>query len=71
MEKTFAENLRILRIESRFTQEQMAAILKVRYGTYLGWEYKKTTPNLTRLSQICRFFNITIDNILLKDLSQN
>lgn len=56
-----------LRKLSGMTQEQMAEKLNVSRQTISKWESGATMPDLESMVQICRMFQLSLDELLLKE----
>jgi transcriptional regulator with XRE-family HTH domain len=61
----FAQNLKTLRKEKNLTQPELAKALNVSNGMISFWENKKYEPTATNIIAIAKFFNISIDDLLL------
>ena len=57
------KRMKYIREDRDLTQKQVAEILGVARSTYTGWETGKDTIPLIRLSQLCDFYNVSIDYI--------
>ena len=57
------ERMKYIREDKDLTQKQIAKILGVERSTYTGWETGKDTIPLRKLSQLCDFYNVSIDYI--------
>ena len=64
----FAQNLKTLRIEKNLTQPQLAKELNVSNGMISFWENGKYEPTATNIILVAKFFNISIDELLLTPL---
>ena len=60
-----AENLRILRKKHQMTQSQMSVLLDVDLSAYSCYETGKTRPDYEKLIKISRFYQVSIDDLLL------
>ena len=60
-----AENLRILRKKHQLTQAQMAVLLEVDRSAYTSNQTRKTRPDYEKLIKISRFYQVSIDDLLL------
>lgn len=60
-----AENLRLLRKKHQLTQAQMAVLLEVDRSAYSCYETGKTRPDYEKLIKISRFYQVSIDDLLL------
>lgn len=65
--KTFTDNLRRLRLEKGFTQEQLAEQLGVSAQSVSRWECGTTLPDVTLLPAIARVYGVTIDDLYRED----
>lgn len=61
---TFKDNLRILRKEKRWTQDQLAKMVGVDQRTISAWEKGVCEPSFAMLAKLCEIFNETIEGIL-------
>lgn len=64
----FAYNLKILRKEKGLSQPELAKELNVSNGMISFWENEKYEPTATNIINIAKFFNISIDDLLLTQL---
>lgn len=55
--------MKYIREDKDLTQKQIAKILVVERSTYTGWETGKDTIPLRKLSQLCDFYNVSIDYV--------
>lgn len=65
----FAKNMQYLRGLKGLTQKQLADALFVSDKTVSKWETGLTEPNIDMLKQISRYFDISVDDLVAKDLS--
>ena len=63
----FSKNLRYLR-ESRGLKLDEFEFLGIKKGTMSNYELGNTEPKLSLLCEISKFFRISIDDFLLKDI---
>lgn len=66
--KSFADNLRRLRLEKGFTQEKLAEKLGVAPQSVSRWECGTTLPDVTLLPAIARVYGITIDDLYREEV---
>lgn len=66
----FASNLKALRKRRGATQEGVAAELGIGRGRYAKYEEGRAHPDFEVLRGIARFFDVSIDGLLNRDLSQ-
>lgn len=64
----FAINLKSLRKEKGLSQPELAKALNVSNGMISFWENEKYEPTATNIIAIAKFFNITIDDLLLTQI---
>ncbi|MBQ7880671.1 MAG: helix-turn-helix transcriptional regulator [Clostridia bacterium] len=64
----FAYNLKVLRQESALSQPQLAKELNVSKGMISFWENEKYEPTASNIIAVAKFFNISIDELLLVKL---
>ena len=64
MKLTLAENIRALRKERCYTQEQLAEILGVTAGAVYKWESGQSVPELGLLVEMADFFDVSVDALL-------
>ncbi|MCI5797781.1 MAG: helix-turn-helix domain-containing protein [Firmicutes bacterium] len=63
MEK-ICENLKKLRIEKGFTQQQIAELLKIDRSNYSKYERGKLEPNLEMVICLAKFYDVSADYLL-------
>ena len=63
----FNEKLKMLRKESKLTQEELAEKLNVSRQAITKWESGDGTPDIENLKQISLLFNTTIDELVKED----
>lgn len=61
---TLSENLRILRKNAGLTQEQVAAAVSIKRGTYAYYEVDKCAPKIETLKALARLYNISVDELI-------
>ncbi|HPG91857.1 MAG TPA: helix-turn-helix transcriptional regulator [Clostridia bacterium] len=59
-----AKRLRELRIQSGYTQKQLAEILGIRQQSYVRYEYGTSEPSLENLRKLAEFYSVSSDYIL-------
>ncbi len=64
---TIGEKIAKLRIKNNITQEQLADELNVSRQAISRWEINLTLPQIDKIIQLCKFFNITTDELLIED----
>ena len=60
----FSERLKHLRVDANLTQSQLANILKTTQRRISYFEIGKIEPDLTTLSDIAKYFDVTTDYLL-------
>jgi transcriptional regulator with XRE-family HTH domain len=63
-------NLKFLRAQQGFTQKQLAEKLGLKQAAVGAYEEERSTPPVTCLVEISRIFNVSLDTLINKDLSQ-
>src|SRR5688572_28490337 len=63
------KNLKFLRVQQGLTQKQLAEKLGLKQAAIGAYEEERATPPLTSLVDIARIFNVSIDNLVNRDLS--
>ncbi len=66
-----ASNLKYLRKKDRLSQGELADEFEIARTTMGDYERGKTEPNLEMLTRISKKFDITIHDLILKDLNYN
>lgn len=67
-ESTLSQNLKKLRMQHSYTQEQVAHLLSVSPQTISRWECGSTLPEVTLLPEISRLYCVTIDDLFRDEL---
>lgn len=65
----FAKNIQYLRGVTNLTQKQLADALFVSDKTVSKWETGMTEPNIEMLRKVSRYFDVSVDDLIDKDLS--
>ena len=63
------QNFRYLRKLRGLTQEEFANKIEVKRSLIGAYEEERATPNLDAMERVCKLFKITLDDLILKDLS--
>jgi len=63
-----SSNIRHLRILNNKTQDDIAKICNKRFTAVSNWEKGIREPDAVDLARIANYFNVTIDDLMLKDL---
>ncbi|MFK7756033.1 MAG: helix-turn-helix domain-containing protein, partial [Flavobacteriales bacterium] len=66
-----SQNIKTLRKEKALTQAQFADKIGVKRSVIGAYEEGRSEPKLGLLQDICRYFKVSIDEILTKDLEKN
>lgn len=69
MNTIFSQNLKKLRLQKTFTQEQAAEALGVSAQTVSRWECNTTLPDVMILPEIARLYCVTVDDLFKEDSS--
>ena len=62
-----ANNLRKLRLEKKYTQEQVAQMLSVSPQSVSRWECGTTLPEVTLFPEIAKIYAVTVDDLFRED----
>ena len=65
------KNLRYLRLINGMRQANVANYLHVERSTYTYYELGKYSPSILSLVMLSRLFRVTIDDLILKNCSEN
>jgi transcriptional regulator with XRE-family HTH domain len=65
----FAKNIQLLRKRKKRSQEEMAGALGLKRSTLSAYELGSAEPNLETLIRFSKFFKISIDKLVMLDLS--
>lgn len=63
------KNFRYLRRLREWTQEEFANKLEIKRSLIGAYEEERAEPKLEAMERVCKIFNITLDDLILKDLS--
>ena len=66
----FKDNLKKLRKDNNLSQEELAEKLNVTRQSVSKWESGVAYPEMDKVIQICKMFNINIDDLLNKDIKE-
>jgi len=64
-----AANLRYLRELNKCSQEDMGAVFNISRQAYSNYETMNRTPDLDMLIRIARYYNLTLDQLITHNLS--
>lgn len=56
--------LKKLRLQKKYSQEELAKILGINRGTYAQYEIDRRSPDYETLKKLADFYNVTIDYLL-------
>ena len=65
----FAKNLRALRAHSGLTQQEAADKMLFKRGSYSSYENMTSEPSIGRLIDIARFYCVSLDTLLLREVT--
>lgn len=63
MKNNLANNLKRLRLEKNYTQEQAAALLNISSKSLSRWECGSSMPDIMLLPEIAKLYGVTIDDL--------
>lgn len=63
------KNFRYLRRLREWTQEEFANKIEIKRSLIGAYEEERAEPKLEAMERVCKIFNITLDDLILKDLS--
>ncbi|XMB85412.1 helix-turn-helix transcriptional regulator [Mycoplasmatota bacterium WC44] len=64
------ENIRYLRLKNNITQKELSSKVTTTYRGIISYERKERVPRIEHIVELAAFFNVTLDDIVLKDLSK-
>ena len=64
----FAENLKCFREKKNLTQQGLADVLGISASAITMWEQKNRTPDIEMIVCIANFFEVSLDELILKKL---
>lgn len=65
-----AENLKKIRKENNLSQEQLAEKLSISRQSVSKWESGQAYPEMDKVLQLCKLFNVSVDDLLNQDVSE-
>lgn len=71
MQTFISTNIKHLRKKRGVTQEQLAKVCNKRNTAIGNWEQGIREPNAVDLANLAMFFNVSIDDLIKKDLRFN
>lgn len=63
-----AQNLKYLREQKGIKQRELSGALGLSSGAVGNWENKSRTPDIETIIKLAQFFDVTLDDLLLKAL---
>ena len=66
----FKDNLKKIRKDNNLSQEELADKLGVSRQAVSKWESGAAYPEMDKVLQICKMFNLNIDDLLNKDIKE-
>ena len=70
MKLNLAENLKKIRKENNLSQEQLAEKLGVSRQSVSKWEAGQAYPEMDKVLQICKLFNLNMDELFNQDVKE-
>jgi len=61
---TFGQRLKLLRINSKITQKQIAQEFEITERAYQNYEMDKSMPNAKLLISLADYFNVSLDYLV-------
>lgn len=65
----FSKNLKYLREKRNLSKNKLSELIGVNQTTIGRWESKEITPSIDNAESVAKIFNISISDLLTKDLS--
>jgi transcriptional regulator with XRE-family HTH domain len=62
-------NIRLLRITKELSQKELAELIQTTRTSVANWELENSLPRIPDLIKIATYFNVSIDSLLMEDLS--
>ena len=66
----FSDNIKKIRKDNNLSQEEFADLLNVSRQSVSKWESGLAYPEMDKIVMICKKFNVNIDDLLNKDISE-
>lgn len=66
----FKDNLKKIRKDNNLSQEELAEKLRVSRQSVSKWEQGLAYPEMDKVLQICKMFNVSMDDLLNKDINK-
>ena len=66
----FSDNLKKLRKDMNLSQEDLADKLGVSRQSISKWESGVVYPEMDKMVQLCKLFNVSMDDLLNSDVSE-
>lgn len=71
MQTYISTNIKYLRTQKKMTQQQLAKVVGKGYTAVGNWETGIREPYAIDLSNLANFFNVSIDDLIKKDMRLN
>lgn len=68
---TVSKNIKFLRKKERLTQEQLAEKIGIKRSLLGAYEEGRADPRLNNLLAVSKIFNVSVDNLISCDISEN
>lgn len=68
MKNYFTENLKFLRIQKGFTQDELAKKMDKDYSTIGKWELGQRNPIMSDIIKLSEIFNVSVQDLVEKNL---
>lgn len=62
--------LKIIRIQNKFTQQQIADVLGITRSAYCGYEIGRRTPDVDTLVQLSKFYKLPLECFIYENGSE-
>lgn len=70
MNNNLANNLKKIRKDNNLSQEQLAEKLNVSRQAISKWESNQAYPEMDKIMQICKLYNVNIDDLMHNDIAE-
>jgi len=58
------KKIKKMRLSLGLSQKDLGDVLHIKYSTVCSWEKGHTAPKISKIKQLAKFFNVTIDYLL-------
>ena len=62
----YSNQLKIIRLQNKFTQQQLADALGITRSAYCGYEIGRRSPDLDTIIRISKFYNLSVADFFAK-----